>query len=147
MYLVGGFLPNTVRNLLCIVTAGLNSWNHSMHLAFSTRDAISTTVNVALQMERFGNSSGTNYKLDHITYSNAFSFHSSAFRFTSSVTVKWYTFHVNILYSGSVWVASIRCIYRVSHLTWNPPWPNAAAAASELPGNLLVTTQNTAVAC
>jgi hypothetical protein len=42
---------------------------------------------------RFGNSSGTVYKFHHITYWNVFSFHSSAFRFMSNVTVKWYTFH------------------------------------------------------
>jgi hypothetical protein len=61
----------------------------------STWGTVSTTVSAALQVERFGNSSGTNYKLDHITNSNTFSFHSSAFRFMSNVTVKWYTF-VNI---------------------------------------------------
>jgi hypothetical protein len=31
-----------------------------------------------------------NYNLDHITYSNAFSFHSSALRLMSNVTIKWY---------------------------------------------------------
>jgi hypothetical protein len=30
-------------------------------------------------------------------------------------------------------------MYRVSHLTWNPPRQRAAAAAIELPGNELVT--------
>jgi hypothetical protein len=55
-------------------------------------------VSVAPQVERFGNSSGTNYKLDHITYPNAFRLHSSALRFMSNVTVKCYTFHVNTLY-------------------------------------------------
>jgi hypothetical protein len=29
--------------------------------------------------------------------------------------------------------------YRVSYLTWNPPRQHAATAASELPGNELVT--------
>jgi hypothetical protein len=58
----GGSLPNTVQNLLCTVTADLDSWNHSMHLVFSTWDAILTNVSAALQVERFGNSSGTNYK-------------------------------------------------------------------------------------
>jgi hypothetical protein len=62
--------------------------------AFSfTRDAILTTVTVVLQVERFGNSSGTNYKGDDITFSDAFGFHSSAFRF-----MKWFAFHVYILY-------------------------------------------------
>jgi hypothetical protein len=45
----------------------------------STWDAILTTVSVALQVKRFGNSSGMNYKIDHITCSNAFSFQSCAF--------------------------------------------------------------------
>jgi hypothetical protein len=54
----------------------------------STWDAILTTVSAALQVERYGNSSETNYKVDHITYSNAFSFHSSAFRLMSNVTGK-----------------------------------------------------------
>jgi hypothetical protein len=63
----------------------------------STWDAILTTMSVALQVERFGNSSGTNYKLDYITYSDAFSFHSSAFWFMSNVAVKWYIFHVYTL--------------------------------------------------
>jgi hypothetical protein len=62
---------NAVRNLLCTVTVDLDSWNHSTHLAFSTWDAILTSVSVALQVEIFGNSSGTNYKLHHFTYSNA----------------------------------------------------------------------------
>jgi hypothetical protein len=52
---------------------------------FSTWDAILTTVSVALQVDRYGNSSGTNYNLDLITYSNAFSFYYSAFRFMSNV--------------------------------------------------------------
>jgi hypothetical protein len=58
------------------------------------------TVSVALKVERFGNASGINYKLDLITYSNAFSFHSSVFWFMSSVAVKWYTFHVYSLYNN-----------------------------------------------
>jgi hypothetical protein len=87
-----------LRNLLCTVTADLDSWNHSTYLAFPTWDAILTTVSVALQAERFGNSSGTNYKLDHITSLNAFGFHSSAFRFMRNVTVKSYTFHGHALH-------------------------------------------------
>jgi hypothetical protein len=39
-------------------------------------------------------------KLDHITNSNAFIFHSCAFQFKSNVTVKWYTFHVYTLYKA-----------------------------------------------
>jgi hypothetical protein len=39
------------------------------------------------------------YKLDHINYSNAFNFHSSAFRFMSIVTVSWYTVRVYTLYT------------------------------------------------
>jgi hypothetical protein len=67
----------------------------------STWGTILTTVSVALQVERFGNSSGMNHKLDHITYSSAFSSHSSAFWFMSNVTAKWYTFHAYILYNNS----------------------------------------------
>jgi hypothetical protein len=37
-------------------------------------------------------------KLDHITYSNAFSFHSCAFYFLNNVAVKWYTLHMYIIY-------------------------------------------------
>jgi hypothetical protein len=48
--------------------------------------------------KKFGNSCGTNYKLDHVTHSNAFSFRSSAFWFMSNVTVKFYTFHVYTLH-------------------------------------------------
>jgi hypothetical protein len=44
----------------------------------------------------------------------------------------------------SIWLSRN---YRVSHLTWKPPRQHDAAAASELPGNELVTTQNTVVAC
>lgn len=36
-------------------------------------------------------------KLEHITYSNASSFNSCAFQFRSSVTGKWYIFHMYIL--------------------------------------------------
>jgi hypothetical protein len=64
----------------------------------STWDATLATVSVALQMERFGNSSGTNHELHRVTYSNALIFHPSAFRFMSNVSVKWYTFHLYILY-------------------------------------------------
>jgi hypothetical protein len=39
-------------------------------------------------VESFGNSRGMNYKLDHITYSNAFGFHSFAFPLMSNVAVK-----------------------------------------------------------
>jgi hypothetical protein len=47
------------------------------------------------------------------------------------------------------WHRSIENVtyYRVSRLTRNPPLQYAAAAASELPENELVTTQNTAVLC
>jgi hypothetical protein len=38
------------------------------------------------------------FKLDHITCSDAFIFHSYSFQFMSSVTVKWYTFHLYITY-------------------------------------------------
>jgi hypothetical protein len=38
-----------------------------------------TAVDVVFQMERYGNPNGTNYKLDHTTYSNTFSFHPCAF--------------------------------------------------------------------
>jgi hypothetical protein len=87
-----------IRNRLYTVKVDLDSWNQSTHLAFSTWDAILTTASAVLQVERFGNSSGTNYNLDHIIYSDAFSFHSSAYRFMSIFTVKWYTFHVHALY-------------------------------------------------
>jgi hypothetical protein len=64
----------------------------------STWDAILTTASAALQVEIFGNSSGTNYKLDHITYANAISFHSSLPWFMSNVTLKWYALHEHTLY-------------------------------------------------
>jgi hypothetical protein len=34
------------------------------------------------------------FKLDHISYSDAFIFHSYAFQFMGSVIVKWYTFFI-----------------------------------------------------
>jgi hypothetical protein len=92
------FPPNIVRNLLCTATGDLDSWNHSTHLAFSTWDSILTAVSAALKVERFGNSNSTNYKFDHITYSNAFSFLTAALRFMNSITVKWHTFHVYFLH-------------------------------------------------
>jgi hypothetical protein len=65
-----------------------------------TWGAILTTVSVALQVERFRNWSGTNYKLNLITYSNVFSFHSSAFPFMRNITVKLKTFNLYTLYIG-----------------------------------------------
>jgi hypothetical protein len=53
-------LPGTIQNLLYTVTAGLDSWNRSVHLTFSISEAI---FSVELQMERSGNSSGFNNKL------------------------------------------------------------------------------------
>jgi hypothetical protein len=44
------------------------------------------------------NSYGTNFILEHITYSDGFNFHSCDFQFMSDVTVKWYTFHVYVLH-------------------------------------------------
>jgi hypothetical protein len=82
------------------------------YLVFSTWDAILIT-SVALQVDRLGNSSGTNYKHDHVTYSNAFSFHSCAFRFMSNVAVKWYTFHVYTLYNFTEHVYSMVCMLSV----------------------------------
>jgi hypothetical protein len=38
-------------------------------------------------------------------------------------------------------------MYRMSHLSWNPPRQHATAAVSKLSGNELVTAQNIAVAC
>jgi hypothetical protein len=101
------FLPfQTLWNLLCTVTADVDLWNHSTHLVFSTWDTILTTSSVGLQVERCGNSSGTNYRLDHITYINAFSFYSSAFWFMSNVTVKWYIFHVYTLNNTDRYIRS-----------------------------------------
>jgi hypothetical protein len=62
----------------------------------SAWDVIVTTV--ALQVERFGNWIGMNYKLDHISRWDTFSFHSSAFRFMSNVILKWYIFNMHTLY-------------------------------------------------
>lgn len=56
-------------------------------------------MGVVLQVERFGSSSGTYYKLDHITCWNVFCFHFSAFWFMSIVAVNWYTFHVYTVYN------------------------------------------------
>jgi hypothetical protein len=92
-----GSLPNTARNV-CSVTAESDLWNHSKLLGFHTWDAILTPVIIALYVESVCKSNGTNYKLDYITDSNAFSFHSSAFWFISSITVKWYVLHVYALY-------------------------------------------------
>jgi hypothetical protein len=52
-------------------------------------------------------------------------------------------------YCGLCILFGLSCLlYRVSHLTWNPPRQNAlAAAAWELPGDVSVTTQNIVVAC
>lgn len=55
-------------------------------------------MNVALRVERFGNSSGTNYELDHITDLNAYNVLSFVFQTVYNVTVKWHTFHVHILH-------------------------------------------------
>jgi hypothetical protein len=54
------------------------------HEEFLYLRPILKTAGVALQVETFGNSNGTNYKLDYTTYSNAFSFHFSAFQFMSN---------------------------------------------------------------
>lgn len=59
-----------------------------------TWDNFLTTVSVALEVERFGNSNITNYKLDHITCTDAFSCHSSATRSMCNLAAKCYTFHV-----------------------------------------------------
>jgi hypothetical protein len=64
--LVGCSRPNTIRYL--------DSWNHSTHLLNFILETPFLQLSTALQLERFGNSSGTNYRLIHITYSNAFSF-------------------------------------------------------------------------
>jgi hypothetical protein len=69
----------------------------------STWDATVTSVSVPLQVGRFVHSSGTNYKLYRITYSNAFSYHSSAFRFMSNVAVKWYKYHMYSLYHSKLY--------------------------------------------
>jgi hypothetical protein len=88
-----------------------------------TWDSILTIVSVVLQVEIFGNSSATNYKLDHITCSDAFSFLVSASQFMSIVTVKWYTFYVNIsqLVTGArIWFlrnASQMCC-KCANLLW-----------------------------
>jgi hypothetical protein len=71
--------------------------NHIMYLTFSVSDTILPTVSVVFQTERSGNSQVMNYKLNHITYSNAFSSHFSAFQLMSNVTVKLYKFHVYTL--------------------------------------------------
>jgi hypothetical protein len=63
-----------------------------------TWDTILTTVSVACQVERYENSRGTNYKLHPITYPDSFSFHSFAFYFINSVTVKQYTCHTYTMY-------------------------------------------------
>jgi hypothetical protein len=88
----------TLWNLLCTVSTDLDSGNHRTHLAFSTWDAIFTTMSLVLQVERFRNWSVMNYKLDHIISSDPFSFHTYAFQVMSSAAVKWYTFHLYILY-------------------------------------------------
>jgi hypothetical protein len=77
-------------------------WDPLLPKYFSTSDVILTTVSVALEVKRSGNSNAKNYKLDHITYSNAFSFNSPAFWFMSSITVKWYTSHVYTLYLAAI---------------------------------------------
>jgi hypothetical protein len=65
-------------------------------------------VTVALPVERFGNSSGTNHKLEYTTFSNAFSFHSSAFRFVINVTEKWCSFRVYTLYFIIFYIQTIK---------------------------------------
>jgi hypothetical protein len=87
-----------VWHLLCTVTADLDLWSHSTLLIFPTWEPTSTTVSVVLQVERFWYLNSMNYRPDNITHSNVYSFHSSACQFTNSVTVKWYIFHVYILY-------------------------------------------------
>jgi hypothetical protein len=51
----------------------------------------------ALRAERLWNSSGTTYRLD-VTYSNAFTFHSSSCAFMNNTTVKLYMFLMYTLY-------------------------------------------------
>jgi hypothetical protein len=51
-----------------------------------------------------------NYKLDHITYTNVFGFHSSVFQFMRNVTVKWYTFHVYTLNIGCMIFTALKTL-------------------------------------
>jgi hypothetical protein len=90
---VGGFLPNTVQNLLATATADLNSRNHSTLQVFLLA-TIFINVNIELQLEIFGNTSDTNYKIYNLIYQKTFILYSCAFQFKNNVTLKWYTFNV-----------------------------------------------------
>jgi hypothetical protein len=79
------------------VSTGLCSYKVGMRNS-SVWNAVLTSVNVALRVERFGNSSGTNYELDHITDLNAYNVLSFVFQTVYNVTVKWHTFHMHILH-------------------------------------------------
>jgi hypothetical protein len=86
-------LPDTVQNLCHTVSTDL--WNCSMHITFPAWDAIFTTLCV---VERFGNSVGMNYKFDHITYSDAFSFHYCALQFMSKTIYFMCTPYLQLFY-------------------------------------------------
>lgn len=74
------------------------------YTSFSTSEAI-LTVNAVLEVERYGNSSGTNYKLDPITHSDVFHIHSSAL----SLHQQCYSKMVYILCVHLVYVSSYGC--------------------------------------
>jgi hypothetical protein len=71
-----------------------------------------TALSVALQVERFGNSTGMNYKLDHITYSNALV---SFFSLDSRVilSVKWYTLTCTSCITYSLNIKNIILTFRL----------------------------------
>lgn len=104
-YFCWRFPPYPTQNLLYTAKTDLDSWNNDTHLAIFTWDTIFT-----LQVERYENSSSTNYKFDHITCSNAFSFHSCTFQFMSNVKVNRYIFQVYILF------------YNAEEQTWKQKW-------------------------
>jgi hypothetical protein len=61
----------TIFHVICVITGKVGD------MFFP--ELLVTAVGIVFQMERYGNSNGTNYKPDHTTYSNTFSFHPCTF--------------------------------------------------------------------
>jgi hypothetical protein len=59
-----------------------------------------STMYVAQWVATFGNPSGMNYKLQHITYSSPFTFHSYVLYLISDAAIKSFISHVYTVYSS-----------------------------------------------
>jgi hypothetical protein len=94
--LVGVFLPNSIRNLLCTITTDFDSWYHSTHLAFWSWDAIFHDCGVRTTGGKtWKNANGAVSTFDPITDLNKFSFNFCASGLISTITLNSPTFLVS----------------------------------------------------